>query len=69
MSWAELKNVIGRTPAPPCNGCPQSKRCATQKLSCLDFAKYVTLQGWRGRSDRNASRGLYERMFSGYGDE
>jgi hypothetical protein len=63
MSWAELKNVIGRTPAPPCNGCPQSKRCATQKMSCLDFARYVTQQSWRGSSNRNASRSLYDRMF------
>jgi hypothetical protein len=69
VSWAGLKNVIGSTPAPPCNGCPQRKRCASQKLSCLDFAKYVTMQSWRGRSDRNASRACYVRMFSATDDE
>jgi hypothetical protein len=69
MSWAELKNVVRRVPAPPCNGCPQRKRCAQEKLSCRDFVKYVHLQSWRGNSDRKASRGRYISMFSATDDE
>jgi hypothetical protein len=64
VSLAELKVVVRRVPAPPCSGCDARERCAKERLSCLDFARYVNLQSWRGRSDRNPSRARYVSMFN-----
>lgn len=63
MSWGELKAVVRRIPAPPCAECQFRSRCASEQLACLDFARYVNLQSWRGRTDRNASRARYMRIF------
>lgn len=68
-SWAELKAVIRRIPAPPCEGCDTRKRCAKEQLACLDFASYVNLVSWRGKTDRKPSRGRYIRIFDTRNDE
>lgn len=63
MTGLTLASAVRGVPAPPCIGCPQRLRCATEQLLCLDFARYVNLQSWRGRTDRNASRARYARIF------
>lgn len=67
-SHSAFHRAVVETPAPPCDGCPYTRRCAEQLLVCDAYVTYLTSStGIWHQQPGNPSRLRYDEVFGGRG--
>ena len=56
--------AVAHQPKPPCSGCYERLRCASQGLACIDFSMYVHNRPYAiYNANRQPSKGRYLTVF------